>query len=152
MSPTDQSRFDELYQQHLIALKLAGKARKTIDAYGRAVRHLATFLDRCLMACDGSHVTFRYRDARTRRHAHRTLPIADFLWHLLQHVLPNRFRRPRDFGFLHGNAKPLLRLLQLMLHVRVPEPVLRAVTTFVCRACGANMHTVFTTPAPPRPG
>jgi integrase len=47
MSPTDQSRFDELYQQHLIALKLAGKARKTIDAYGRAVRHLATFLDRC---------------------------------------------------------------------------------------------------------
>jgi hypothetical protein len=123
-----------------------------------ALKYLSRYLyrgvlaERDLVACDGSQVTFRYRDARTRKPAQRTLPIADFLWHLLQHVLPNRFRRARDFGFLHGNAKPLLRLLQLMLHVRVPGPVPRAATTFVCRVCGATMHTVFTTPAPPRPG
>ena len=47
MSPDDQSRFDALYQQHLTALKLRGKATKTIEAYGLAVRRLASFLDRC---------------------------------------------------------------------------------------------------------
>jgi hypothetical protein len=32
----------------------------------------------------------------------------DFLWLVLQHVLPKGFRRVRDYGFLHGNAKKLL--------------------------------------------
>ena len=47
MNATEQSRFDTLYQHHLIALKLQGKARKTIEAYAFAVRRLAQHLDRC---------------------------------------------------------------------------------------------------------
>jgi len=47
MNPAEKSRFDTLYQKHLDLLKLQGKADKTIDAYSRAVRRLATFLDRC---------------------------------------------------------------------------------------------------------
>jgi len=35
----------------------------------------------------------------------------------IQHVLPKGFRRVRDYGFLHGNAKKLLFLVQLILHV-----------------------------------
>ncbi|XZZ03073.1 transposase [Microbulbifer sp. ZKSA006] len=45
------------------------------------------------------------------------MPSADFLWLVLQHVLPKGFRRVRDYGFLHSNAKRLLQLVQLTLKV-----------------------------------
>ena len=47
MSPSDQARFDSLYQQHVNVLKLQGKAPNTVDAYSRAVRRVAAFFDRC---------------------------------------------------------------------------------------------------------
>ena len=40
MNASEQSRFDSLYQHHLIALKLQGKARKTIEAYALAIRRI----------------------------------------------------------------------------------------------------------------
>jgi len=44
----------------------------------------------------------------------------------LQHVLPKGFRRVRDYGFLHGNAKRTLARVQLALKViiaaRAPKP------------------------------
>jgi hypothetical protein len=52
----------------------------------------------------------------------RTLPEGEVLWLLLKHVLPRRFRRVRDFGFLHTNAKRLIQLLQLALQMAVPPP------------------------------
>jgi integrase/recombinase XerD len=47
MNATEQSRFDLLYQHHLTALNLQGKARKTIEAYAFAIRRLARHVDRC---------------------------------------------------------------------------------------------------------
>ena len=47
MKPSEQSRFDELYQRHLRALKLQGLSDKTIDVYARAVRRVATYIDAC---------------------------------------------------------------------------------------------------------
>ena len=47
MNTDHQARFDSLYEQHLRALKRHGKAAKTIEAYGLAVRRLAQFVDRC---------------------------------------------------------------------------------------------------------
>lgn len=47
MNQLEKSRFDTLYQKHLATLKLQGKADKTIDAYSRALRRLADFVDRC---------------------------------------------------------------------------------------------------------
>ncbi|MFN7551717.1 MAG: transposase [Pseudomonadota bacterium] len=87
-------------------------------------------------------VTFRYRDAQTRTDATRTLPIADFLWHVLLHVLPSGLRRVREYGFLHGKAKTRLTLVQLILHVQiatrapVPRPALQ------CPCCQAPMRCV----------
>ncbi|MBF0547715.1 MAG: transposase [Candidatus Riflebacteria bacterium] len=69
----------------------------------------------------------------------RTVPGADFLWLILQHVLPKGFRRARDYGFLHGNARKRLRLVQLLLHIKIPlieEPRRPA---FICPVCGAEM-------------
>lgn len=47
MDPLQQQRFEQLYQQHLTALKLQGKRPKTIDAYSRALRRLCGHFDRC---------------------------------------------------------------------------------------------------------
>lgn len=47
MNPSEQTRFDELYQRHLRLLKLQGKSSKTIDVYARAVRRLTNHFDCC---------------------------------------------------------------------------------------------------------
>lgn len=47
MDTNQQTRFGSWYAQHLRALKRHGKAVKTIEAYGLAVRRLAQFVDRC---------------------------------------------------------------------------------------------------------
>ena len=36
------------------------------------------------------------------------MPGADFLWLVLQHVLPKGLRRARNFGFLHPTARARL--------------------------------------------
>jgi hypothetical protein len=92
-----------------------------------ALRYLGRYLYRGVIAeqdilrCKDGLVTFRYRDAQTGQSATRTLPGADFLWLLLQHVLPKGFQRARNFGFLHHNSRRALRLLQL-LHLRRMRP------------------------------
>jgi len=47
MDPTEETRFNELYQRHLRMLKLQGKSDKTIDAYARAVRRIREYFDCC---------------------------------------------------------------------------------------------------------
>lgn len=47
MKPSEQKRFEHLYQRHLRALKLRGLSQRTVDAYARAVRRLATHYDCC---------------------------------------------------------------------------------------------------------
>ena len=47
MEQHEQERFEQLYAQHLQALKLQGKRGKTIDGYARAVRRIAGYFNRC---------------------------------------------------------------------------------------------------------
>ena len=95
-------------------------------------------------------VTFRYLDAQTHQSAYRTLPIADFLWRVLCHVLPTGFRRVRDYGFLHGNAKRRLLLVQLLLRVSIQHPGRRPRPPLCCHRCDTPMVFVAVI-ARPRP-
>jgi integrase/recombinase XerD len=45
MIASEQKRFDDLYEQHLRALKLQGYSASTIDVYARAVRRVTEFFD-----------------------------------------------------------------------------------------------------------
>jgi hypothetical protein len=85
-------------------------------------------------------VTFRYADATTGQTRDRTLPGEDFLWLVLQHVLPKGFRRVRDYGFLHGNAKRLLRRVQLVLRVMIEAKAPRARPAVRCPHCRSPMR------------
>ena len=86
-------------------------------------------------------VTFRYIESKTGEVKYRTLKGEDFIHLVLQHVLPKGFRRVRDYGFLHGNAKRLLHLVQLILHVHIKE-IKRSRPVFRCKLCKAPMYII----------
>jgi hypothetical protein len=99
-----------------------------------------------IVADDNSQVSFRYRNAKTGRMERRTVSGAQFLWLVLQHVLPKGFRRARNFGFLHPNCKRLIALLQVLLKF-APGRALAWVKErppILCAGCGAVMVIVRT--------
>jgi len=48
-------------------------------------------------------------------------------------------RKVRDYGFLHGNAKKLLSLVQLILHVTITGTQQRPRPVFKCPCCKTAM-------------
>ena len=91
-------------------------------------------------------MSFRYRNAETGKSEKRSLNGADFLWLILQHVLPKGFRRARNFGFLHANCKRLIGLLQLLLKFDPNRfaPPRKERPPMLCSCCGAVMVIVRT--------
>lgn len=107
-----------------------------------ALTYLARYLYRGvisennILSVRDDKVTFQYKDSKTRQFKTITEPATAFLWRLIQHVLPKGFRRARNYGFLHGNAKLVLKKLQLMLRVALPpEP-----PTHKSSVCCPNCH------------
>ena len=115
-----------------------------------ALKYLSRYLyrgvisERDLIEYDQEHGTlrFRYVDGKSGQPAYRTLPLVDFLWRIMMQVLPSGFRRVRDYGFLHGNARDRVILLQILLHVSVPPAEPQANTEFTCSACHMPMRIV----------
>jgi integrase len=56
--------------------------------------------------------------------------------------LPRGFRRVRDYGFLHGNAKKMLALIQLVLRVIIEIDPPRPRPVFKCPKCKAPMTII----------
>ncbi len=84
-------------------------------------------------------VTFKYINSTTKKAETRTLTGEAFLHLILQHILPRGFRRVRDYGFLHANAKKLLALVQLILFVFLKEVLPRKRPIFKCPKCQSPM-------------
>jgi hypothetical protein len=97
-------------------------------------------------------VTFRFTDSHTGATDTRTVNGEDFLWLVLQHVLPKGFRRVRDYGFLHGNARQRLSLVQLVLRVMIERTPPRRRPSFTCPHCQAPMTVVAVRRAARRSG
>ena len=95
-----------------------------------------------IVANKRGEVTFKYIESDKGTARFRTLKGEDFLYLLLQHILPRGFRRVRDYGFLHGNAKKILTLIQIILHVKIYFPKSRPRPTFKCSQCRAIMVIV----------
>ena len=110
-----------------------------------ALKYLSRYLyrgvisERNIVSNQNGQVTFKYIDSRSKKARYRTLNGEDFLHLIMQHVLPRGFRRVRDYGFLHGNAKKLLYLVQLILHVVIEIFEKRPRPVFKCSRCQAPM-------------
>jgi Putative transposase/Transposase zinc-binding domain len=107
-----------------------------------ALKYLSRYLyrgvisEKNIIVHQEGRVTFRYRDGKTGQWQARTLPGNDFARTVLQHTLPKGFRRVRDYGFLHGNAKKTLGRIQLLLKPNLKEQAPPARPVFKCSRCG----------------
>jgi hypothetical protein len=60
----------------------------------------------------------------------------------MQHVLPRGFRRVRDYGFLHPNAKRQLQRVQLILKMEIAPKVLEK-KEILCQVCKKAVTVVL---------
>lgn len=105
-------------------------------------------LENNIVSSKDGNVTFKYVESRTGKARYRTIKAEDFLWLVLQHVLPKSFRRVRDYGFLHGNSKKLLSLVQMVLQVISEACIARPRPVFRCPKCQSPMQIMaFRRPA-----
>ena len=110
-----------------------------------ALKYLSRYLyrgvisEKNIVSNQNGQVTFKYIESKTGNTRYRTLKGEDFLHLIMQHVLPKGFRRVRDYGFLHGNAKKMLFLVQLILHVVIKGIEQRPRPAFKCPCCKSPM-------------
>jgi len=122
-----------------------------------ALKYLSRYLyrgvisEKNIVANHQGLVTFKYTESKTGTTQYRTLKGEDFLNLIFQHVLPKGFRRVRDYGFLHPNAKNLLILVQWILKVVIEMVKQRPRPVFKCSRCQAPMQ-ITTFRRPIRPG
>ncbi|HEY3618645.1 MAG TPA: transposase [Candidatus Sulfotelmatobacter sp.] len=144
-------------EQWVVDCKSVGTGEKALIYLGRYL-YRGVIREKDIIACDNGQVTFRFCNARTGKMESRTVPGAQFLWLVIQHVLPKGFRRARNFGFLHPNCKRLIALLHVLLKF-APATVAAAIKPrppVPCPCCGAPMKIVktrlrplFVRPMPP---
>ena len=117
--------------------------------YGEhALQYLSRYLyrgvlpDKYIINITDDSVTFRYRDSQINSFKTRTLPPLQFLWLILQHVLPKGLQRVRDYGFLRGNAKALRLRIQLLLMsiTQWVAPIQKTVRSKAIRFCPCCQH------------
>ena len=123
----------------------------TVGKGDKALAYLSRYLYRGVISEEdiqtnnNGQVTFQYRNSKTNQIETKTLPPEDFLWRILQHVLPRGFRRVRDFGFLHANAQLQLKRIQLLLRVNLPKKKpIKQVNQ--CKVCDHNLDVVMVLP------
>ena len=123
-----------------------------------ALKYLSRYLyrgvlsDEAIVRDDGTNVTFEYLDSESQTLKTRTEKGEDFILLWLQHVLPKGFRRVRDYGFLHGNCKATLRLIQWVLRVSLAESSSRKRPCFTCPNCQKAMVITNITKRKRQPG
>jgi hypothetical protein len=125
----------------VVHCKKVGQGLKTLQYLSRYL-YRGVISNHQLVADDGTNVTFRYKDSKSGKRRTRTLPGEEFLWLVLQHVLPKGFRRARDYGFLHGNAKTLLATVQWVLRVQRPPTPEKTRAEIKCPLCQGLMRVI----------
>lgn len=110
-----------------------------------ALTYLARYLYRSaiseqnILRLENGQVTFRYKESKSKQYQTITEPAVDFFWRILQHVLPKGFRRARNYGFMHGNAKATLKRLQLILKVILKVALVIDKKAVYCPQCQGEM-------------
>jgi len=129
----------------VVDVKSIGSGDKALVYLGRYL-YKGVIQEKDIIACRDGLVTFQYQDSKTKQMQTRTLPGVQFLWLILQHVLPKGFRRTRNFGFLHSNSKRVLALLQELLRLSPVKTLIGLAKRppIKCPCCGGAMRIVQT--------
>jgi len=136
---------DNCPQRWVVDCQSVGSGEKALVYLGRYL-YRGVIQEKDILSCQNGKVTFRYLDSKSKRYQKKTVSGADFLWRVLQHVLPRGFRRARNYGFLHPNSKSLIHLLTLVFHFD-PARFLKKQkprSQLCCACCGKPMQIVKT--------
>jgi hypothetical protein len=101
----------------IVDCKSVGSGEKALIYLGRYL-YRGLIREQDILSIQNRHVRFAYQNGRSKQREIRSLPGAESIWLILQHVLPKGFRRARNFGFLHPNCKCSITLIQLLLQVK----------------------------------
>ena len=132
--------------------KPVGSGHKTLRYLSRYVYRVALSERAILGFRDGRYIV-RYRRSDTNQPRIMRLEPHELIRRFLQHVLPSQFRKIRYFGLHHSSRRPVLRLLQAAMALRLGQPLPPEPATeddpFVptCPACQTPM--VFEKRVPP---
>jgi hypothetical protein len=132
-------------QKWVVDCKKVGSGDKAFVYLGRYL-YRGVIQEKDILKCTDDEVTFRYKDSTTKRYKTRTLSGVEFIRLILQHVLPRRFRRAREYGLLHPNSKNLIKKLHVLLKFYfVPwKARLTPRAPIACSCCGGEMKTIQT--------
>jgi len=139
-------------KQWVVQCKKVGRGRT-------ALRYLSRYLYRGVISNnnilddDGTDITYQYRESETHQIKTRKVSAETFIYLVLQHTLPKGFRRARDYGFLHGNAKHTLRIVQWALRSPLPNGEAKKPSARPsCPKCQSAMRFMMFRSARPAPG
>jgi hypothetical protein len=97
---------------------------QAVLAYLSRYTHRIAIANSRLVAFDGEHVTFKWKDYRAQldaRYKLMTLDVDEFIRRFLIHVLPDGFHRIRHYGLL-ANANPADNIALARRLLGVPDP------------------------------
>jgi hypothetical protein len=130
-----------LPSEWVVHCKAVGRGDKALVYLGRYL-YRGVLPEKNILQDQDGIVTFKTVDNEGTELI-QSMPGAELLWLLLRHVLPKRFRRVRDFGLLHGNAKAVVRLLQMLLNLIPVHPIATDnKQPMVCPECGGLMRII----------
>ncbi len=138
-------------EKWVVDCKSVGSGEQALIYLGRYL-YRGVIREKDIVSCENGKVTFRYQNSKTKQWDFKTVSGEQFLWLILQHVLPRRFRRTRNFGFLHPNSKRLIQVIQLLFG-RDPNRALawmKERPKLICRCCGGVMNIIKTRLSPTR--
>lgn len=125
----------------VVNCKSVGTGEKALVYLGKYL-YRGVIQEKDIIRCEDGTITYQYEDSNTKKMVEVTVTGEEFLWLVIQHVLPKRFRRARNFGFLHPNSKTLIRVIQVLKGFD-PGRVIAALKkrpVFRCTSCNGAME------------
>jgi hypothetical protein len=118
-----------------------------------ALKYLSRYIYRTAMSSErhleerNGHVTFRYKDSKTREQRTAVLPAPVFIARFLQHILPKRLRRVRSYGWQSPAAKNKFARIRALLDVLpslAPATAPKEPVAICCPKCQKPMRMIGT--------
>jgi len=119
-----------------------GRGEHALKYLSRYIYRTAMSSERHLQESNG-HVSFRYKDSKTREEKTAILPVLIFIARFLQHVLPKRFRRVRTYGWQSPAAKKKFARIRALLDALptcAPPKATKEPAVILCAKCRKPMR------------
>jgi hypothetical protein len=127
--------------QWVVHCKPVGRGEEALQYLSRYL-YRGVISERNILSEKDGEITFRYTDSKTKTTRTRRLLAEDFLWLIFQHILPKGFRRVRDYGLLHANAKSLIQQVQLIFHIKLKRREQKGLPEVCCKICKQAMRLI----------